>query len=106
MPVEVITAIISAITTLLVSVGTWHVTMRQYRLKNEEMVNKAISDIKDTVTTNNAEIQEHLSIIDLKVGTLSDRVDKHNNLVERTYKLESDVKLNTSEINHLKERVG
>lgn len=106
MTTEVLTALISAVTTLLVSMGTWNVTLRQYRAKNEDMVKKAISDVKDTVTQNNAEIQEHLSIIDLKVETLSNRVDKHNNLVERTYQLESDVKLNTSEINHLKERVG
>lgn len=29
--------------------------------------------------------------LETKVDLLSDRVDKHNNLIERTYKLEADV---------------
>ena len=75
---EVLTAIISAITTLMVSIGTWHVSMRQYRAKNEEMVDRAISDIKDSVTKNHADTKEHLALIDLKIETLSNRVEKHN----------------------------
>ena len=74
MSAEIATAIISAVTTLLVSLGTWHVSMRQYRLKNGEMVTKAIDEVKDTVTSNNADIQQHLALIDLKIETLSIRV--------------------------------
>lgn len=103
---EIITAIISAGTTLLVSIGTWHVSLKQYRAKNEDMIEKAISDIKDTMTEKNAEVQEHLSIIDLKVETLSERVDKHNNLVERMYKVENRTDLQDKEIEHLKEKVS
>ena len=106
MTTEVLTALISAVTTLLVSMGTWNVTLRQYRAKNEDIVKKAISDMKDTVTQNNAEIQEHLSIIDIKVETLSERVDKHNNFVERTYQMASDIRQNTTEIEHLKEKLA
>lgn len=101
---EILTAIISAVTTLLVSIGTWHVSMRQYREKNEKMVDGAIDAIKDSVTSNNAQVQEHLAIIDLKIETLSDRVDKHNNLVERMYAVEKSAELNEQEIEHLKEK--
>lgn len=113
MPVEVITAIISAITTMLVSIGTWHVTMRQHRAKTQEDINGAITaiskevlSVKDDVTQVNSTVQQHLSIIDLKIDTLSERVDKHNNVIERTYALEKEVALSTERIHELQERVG
>ena len=37
------------------------------------------------------EIQGKIAVIEQKIDTLSTRVDKHNNLVERTYNLESKV---------------
>ena len=105
MSTEVITAIITAITTLLVSLGTWHVSMRQYRLKNMDIVTKAIDEVKDTVTENNADIQQHLALIDLKIQTLSDRVEKHNGVVERTYKLEQDSAVHTEQIKVANHRI-
>ena len=105
MPTEVITAIITAITTLLVSLGTWHVSMRQYRIKNMDIVTKAIDEVKDTVTANNADIQQHLAVIDLKIQTLSDRVEKHNGVVERTYKLEQDSAVHTEQIKVANHRI-
>ena len=105
MSAEIATAIISAVTTLLVSLGTWHVSMRQYRLKNGEMVTKAIDEVKDTVTANNADIQQHLALIDLKIQTLSDRVEKHNGVVERTYKLEQETAVHTEQIKVANHRI-
>lgn len=116
MPTEVITAIITAFTTLLVSIGTWHVTMRQYRATTNKSIIDAITDVKeytrnelegvkDDISNVNSNVQEHMAIIDLKVETLSSRVEKHNQLIERTYELEKNVSLNTSEIEHLKERI-
>lgn len=104
--IEIIKTLITAFTTLLVSLGTWHVSMRQYRAKNESMVRDAIEDVKDTVTRTNADTQEHLAVIDLKIETLSERVEKHNKVIERTFDLEKSVALNTSEINHIKERIS
>lgn len=106
MSAEIVTAIISAVTTLLVSLGTWHVSMRQYRLKNSEMVTKAIDEVKDTVTANNADIQQHLALIDLKIQTLSDRVEKHNGVVERTYKLEQDSAVHSEQIRVVNHRIS
>ena len=34
---------------------------------------------------------ESIARLETKLDMLSDRVDKHNNLIERTYKLEADV---------------
>ena len=117
MPVEVITAIISAVITLIVSIGTWHVTMRQYRMKNGEMVTKAIDEVKNTVTANNADIQQHLALIDLKIQnmsetidlkiqTLSDRVERHNGVVERTNKLEQDSAVQAEQIADIRARLA
>ena len=102
---EVVTAIISAVTTLLVSLGTWHISMKQYRLKNMDMVTKAIDEVKDTVTANNADIQQHLALIDLKIQTLSDRVDKHNGVIERTVQLEKESMLHTEQIKVANHRI-
>ena len=106
MSAEIVTAIISAVTTLFVSIGTWHVSMRQYRLKNSEMVTKAIDEVKDTVTSNNADIQQHLALIDLKIQTLSDRVEKHNGVIERTYKLEQDSAVQAEQIADIRARLA
>lgn len=106
MSTEVLTAIISAVTTLIVSIGTWNISMRQYRVKNMDMVDKAIADVKDSVTATNAQVQEHLSIIDLKIETLSERVEKHNQVLERLQQLQTDVQINAKEIEHLRERMA
>ena len=103
---EIITAIITAVTTLLVSIGTWHISMRQYRLKNMDIVTKAIDEVKDTVTANNADIQQHIALIDLKIQTLSDRVEKHNEVVDRTYKLEQESVLHTEQIKVANHRIA
>lgn len=105
MSTEVLTAIISAVTTLLVSLGTWHISMRQYRVKNMDMVDKAISEVKDTVTANISDIQSHLAIIDLEIKTLSDRVEKHNGVIERTYKLEQESAVQAEQIKVANHRI-
>lgn len=38
------------------------------------------------------EIQMHNAVQDEKLDTLTKRVEKHNNVIERVYKLEEDVK--------------
>jgi len=102
---EIITAIITGVTTLIVSLGTWHVTMKQYRLKNMDMAAKAVEEVKDAFTATVAEMQNHLSIIDYEVKTLSERVDKHNNLIERTYELEKRTDLQDKDIAYIKEKL-
>lgn len=105
MSTEIITAIISAVTTLLVSIGTWHISMHQYRAKNISMVDNAISEVKDTVTANISDIQSHLAIIDLEIKTLSERVEKHNGVIERTYKLEQDSAVQAEQIKVANHRI-
>jgi hypothetical protein len=85
---EIITALISGITTLLVAIGTWLVTAKKDRAENKEFLMKSINEVKDDITGINANVQQHIAIIDLKIDELSNRVEKHNNVIERTYALE------------------
>lgn len=100
---EIVTALISALVTLLVSIGTWHVTMRQYREKNKDLVTKAVEDVKDTLSENIASIQSHLAVVDEKIETLSNRVEKHNGVIERTYKLEVKTDMMQSELDRMRD---
>lgn len=52
--------------------------------------------------------EEHakqMAIIELKIDTLSDRVNKHNNLIERTYKLEEQAALQEEKIKVANHRI-
>lgn len=95
----IITALISACASVLVAFGTWHVSMKKDREKQTDEVKnllvahreeylKGIRDVQDDVTQVNATVQTQIALIEQKIDTLSDRVDKHNNLVERMYHLE------------------
>lgn len=52
-----------------------------------------ISDVKDTITEFQGSYQQMVAVIELKIDNLEKKQDKHNNLIERTYKLESDVEV-------------
>ena len=45
------------------------------------------------------------TIIEFKIQELSDRVDEHNKLVSRTYKLEQDTALQDAELKRLNRRM-
>lgn len=116
MDTAVITAIISALTTLIVSMGTWHISAKTARKKETEEMTKLIesyrdelrgkfNELHDEVTHVNATVQQQISIVEIKLDTLNERVDKHNNLVERTYQLEKASGIHAVEIEQTKERV-
>lgn len=45
---------------------------------------------------------DSIARLETKLDILSERVDKHNNLIERTYKLESDVEHLQSDVRGIK----
>lgn len=117
MPTEVITALISAGVTLFVSIGSWHISNHTTRKQDQEKLKsmldehkedtrRQIDSLKDEITDFNSQVQVHLAELDMAIKSLSDRVEKHNNLIDRTYRLESEVRMNSSEINHIKERIS
>lgn len=102
---EIVTALISGITTLLVAIGTWLVTAKKDRAENKEFLMKSINEVKDDITGINANVQQHIAIIDLKIDELSNRVEKHNNVIERTYKLEQESAIHTEQIKVANHRI-
>ena len=51
----------------------------------------AYQAVKRTADERERKYADSIARLETKLDMLSDRVDKHNNLIERTYKLESDV---------------
>lgn len=90
-PTEVITALISGLVTLTVAIGTWHFTAKKDRNENKELVLKKVEELKDGISGINAQMQQQIAVIDVEIRNLSERVEKHNNVIERTYKLEQAV---------------
>ena len=46
------------------------------------------------------------AVMELKLDTLSERVQKHNELISRTYQLESDMAVTRNDIETLYRKVG
>ena len=108
----------------MVSFGTWHVSMKKDRdeLKDQlrqtltEYYEKNRSEIKDIrendlqeirndLTTMGSTLREEIAVIKVNINTLSDRVDKHNNVIDRTYKLEQASALHEEQIKNMNHRV-
>lgn len=116
MDTAVITAIISAVTTLIVSMGTWHLTAKQARKKEAEELKAIIESyrdelrgkfelLKDEVTQINASVQQQIAQVEWKIDTLSQRVEKHNNVIDRTYKLENQTNVQEEQIKNVNRRI-
>lgn len=105
MDTEIATALISGGTTLLVAIGTWLVTAKKERIVNKELLEKSISEVKDNISSINANVQQHIAIIDIKIDELSNRVEKHNNVIERTYRLEQESAIHTEQIKVANHRI-
>ena len=91
MTAEIWCALIAGVVTLITSIGTWYFTARKDRNETKVLLQKNIEDLKDDISNVNATVQQQIAVIDVKIETLSQRVEKHNNVIERTYKLEQAV---------------
>lgn len=87
--VSVWVAIISAAATLIGTIITVVITR-----------NQTIAALDKKSELSDAKIQAKIDVIDTKIQTLSDRVQAHNNLVDRMYRVEAKV----TELQHNAER--
>lgn len=72
-------------------------TLAEHKKEYLDKINtlhNSISDIK-------SEYKQSQIAIELKIEALSDRVEKHNNVIERTYKVETDVEVIKEQIKGL-----
>lgn len=99
----IITALIAAIGTFQLSTKKDRQKQREdlkaelitYHNKNREEIDKIrqndLREIRDDITQMGANLQQKVAVIEIQIDTLSSRVEKHNQVVERTFKLEQAV---------------
>ena len=91
MSTELWCAIISGLVTLVTAIGTWHFTAKKDSNANKALVLAKVAELKDDITAVNANVQQQFAVQTLQIETLSERVEKHNNVMERMFKLEQRV---------------
>ena len=131
MPTEIWCALIAGAVTLLTSIGTWHFSAKKdrdkqredikaelikYHEKNREEIqeirDKDLRELRDDVTSMGANLQQKIAVIEIELGhtrsditTLSSRVEKHNNVIERVFKCEEHDKLLEEKISVANHRI-
>lgn len=114
--IPVLTTLISVAGSLLVAFGTWNISIKQMRKKeheeiltilneHKELSAKEIRSLQEDITQVNSTVQTQIALIEVKIDTLSDRVDKHNNLIERTYALEQTTAVHSEKISVANHRI-
>ena len=119
MPTEIWCALIAGCVTLITSIGSFQVSVKKdrdkakeelkaelmkYHEKNRDDIKdireKDLRQIREDVTALGANLQQKIAVLELELGhtrtdivTLSQRVEKHNGVIERTYRLEDNDKL-------------
>ena len=119
MPTEIWCALIAGFVTLITSIGSFQMSVRKdrekakeelkaelikYHEKNREEIQnireKDLRDIREDVSSLGANLQQKISVLELELGhtrtdivTLSNRVEKHNGVIERVFRLEEADKL-------------
>ena len=125
---QLLTASITAGVSLLVAMGTWNVQMKssrdkqaeelrtilqEYRDENKNLINthredmdKEFNELRDEVTAVNATVQQQVAIVEVKISELSQHVEAHNRMIERTYALETTTAVHTQQIANLERTVN
>lgn len=114
--IPVLNTLITSSISLAVAFGTWHVTIRKDREKQTEEVKKilndhreeylsGIQDVKDEVKSVKSTVELNQALTNEKIDTLSERVEKHNGVIERTLKLETEMAVAKEEIGVIKNNV-
>lgn len=66
----------------------------------------AVVAIVVCIINNKFQNDKTLALLDLRLKTLEEKVDKHNNVIERTYKLEERTAIQDEKIGALEKAVG
>ena len=114
--IPVLNTVISSAISLVVAFGTWHVSMKKDREKQTEEVKQMLTDhreeylagirsVQDDVSQVQSTVQNQIGILEIKLDTLSDRVEKHNGVIERTFALEKESALHAEQIQNANKRI-
>ena len=91
----IVVAVISLIGTVVTVLAANRHTLAELDKKSE------LSDAKL-----DAKLERHQAVTDTKIEELTHKVERHNNMIERTYQLEGRMTEAEHEINDLKGRVA
>lgn len=123
MDTAIITTIITAATTLLVSMGTWHLSAKQARKKETEEMTKVIESYRDelrgkmdaltkelsnvgqNVREVDLTVQNKITVIDVRIDNLTEQVKKHNEVIDRTNTLERATAVQTETLDDIQRRL-
>ena len=110
---SVIGVIITQIGAILVASGGWYFGAKKDREKTRELMMKEIQDLKNDLTDMGANLQQKIAVIELQLAhtrddlnTLSARVEKHNGVIEKTYRLEDNDRLLEEKISVANHRIA
>ena len=54
---------------------------------------EGINEVQDTISEIKSEYKSTVTAVSMQIKNLEEKQDKHNSIIERTYKLETDVKV-------------
>jgi len=74
-------------------------------IKTINRLNERMENIEDNISELKAEYQSKTAIIELQIGNLEKKQEVHNNLISRTYALESGQKLQEEQIKVANHRI-
>ena len=96
----VIGAIVTQIGAILIASGGWYFGAKRDREKTREAMLNEMQKVRGDLTDMGANLQQKISIIELSLShtnenllVLSDRTDKHNQVIERVYRCEDNDRL-------------
>ena len=95
---------VGIVTTLITAIGSFQISVKKDRekakeelkaelIKYHEKNQQDILDLKDDVTSMGANLQQKIAIIEVNINTLSDRVEKHNGVIDRVYRCEERIEV-------------
>lgn len=99
---SLITGALTSLTTVSLTIGGWIVADKHSKKAEKEKLrlmledhkaasNEQIASIHSAIGELRHEYTDSQNIIELKLDTLTKQVEKHNNVIERTYALEKDM---------------
>ena len=110
---SVMGVIITQIGAILIASGGWYFGAKKDREKTREMMSKDIQNLRNDLTDMGANLQNKIAVIELQLAhtrddlnTLSARVEKHNNVIERVFRLEDTDKLLEEKISVANHRIA
>lgn len=113
----IVTAIITAVSTLLVTFITCYFTIKKDREKQIEEIKGILNnhrdeylgkirDVQDDITQVNSTVQNQVAIIEVRISDLSKEVEKHNQVIERTFRLEQTTAVHEEKIKVANNRIA